>query len=133
MSFSYKNNWERMSNKLVIKNRTVDNTSAEMWRSQNVSPENMPLWHVELRAMKTQQTQEKFFLIYFFFSIKSLEGVRVQGRELLPEINFSFQRGMYMAGQPFVNLFFFSSSSCELPYFPLKHQILILFWAQDDI
>ena len=109
-----------MSNKLVIKNRTVDNTSAEMWRSQNVSPENMPLWHVELRAMKTQQTQEKFFLIYFFFSIKSLEGVRVQGRELLPEINFSFQRGMYMAGQAFVKHFFFFLIFLWAPFFPFK-------------
>ena len=79
--------------------------------------------------MKTQETQEKlfFFFFFFYFSIKSLKGVRVQGRELLPEINFSSQRGMYMAGQAFVNQIFFFSSFCELPSFPLKHQTLVLF------
>ena len=74
----------------------------------------MPLWHVELRAMKTQQTQKKLFF-FFNFSIKSLKGVRVQGRELLPEINFSFQRGMYMAGQAFVNQIFFSHLPVSSP------------------
>ena len=48
----------------------------------------------------------KVFFFFFNFSIKSLKGVRVQGRELLPEINFSSQRGMYMAGHAFVNQFF---------------------------
>ena len=41
----------------------------------------------------------------FFFnsSIKSLKEGTIPGRELLPEINFSSQRGMCMAGQAFVN------------------------------
>ena len=90
-----------MSNKLVIK-------SQDHWYylSRNVKVAECVTWKYAAVACGTEANEDpansgKAF--FFNFSIKSLKEGPIPGRELLPEINFSSQRGMCMSGQAFAN------------------------------